>query len=785
MNRQEVLNKLDKARFYHELVPSLKINGKPEALGLCPFHNDTNPSLSVNTETGLYFCPVCNEGGDIFKFYMRLKRVDFKEALGQLSEYSDVRTAEAEKIPRKIESVYQYTDETGKLLFEVVRFVQKTFRQRRPDGKGGYIYNIDGVRIVLYNLPKVIASDILFICEGEKDCDNLAKLGLTATTNPQGAGKWREEFSQYLSGKNVIIICDNDEAGKRHGHDVAQKLNGHAKSIKLIKQLPGVPHKGDVSDWLKIAGNDKPKLLELAKDAPMWTSVTEVTEVTVTPENEIQVLNFPTDVFPMWLKTRVIEISNSIGIPCSVTGSIVLTIISTAIGNSIRVSPKASFEVPPFLWTCIVMPTGSGKSPMLDVLTRPVKYKQAAAYQRYKNDLKQYQLNFRSFKKSEIDEIPDEPAHEQYLVQDTTVEALSTAFESQPRGLLSMQDELSGWLLGMNQYKSSGNDRQLYLQLFNASTWAINRKSGVKFIPSTGLGIIGNIQPETIPLVFRQETFMDGLIQRLLFVYPNTPPMKFSRESIGDLLLWNDLVDWCYQIPITTDESGFVVPKILKLEGTALDIYETFYNECGNLAAVLPTPYRGFISKLFLYCLKFAGVLHVIAGFKEGAFSGVISEKTVTDAVSLTKFYLGQISLILKLYRKGTLKPLNEFQNKLIQILYSLQGKVKNGMLRLEKIVDGYNEGLPVHFHLTPEKVATILKNELGLFTQKSTGNHSYLIWEDEKLKKYFKQTVTTITQIVEKQKTAVTEVTVVTDDSRKISEEIPEVEYVEEISNV
>ena len=150
-------------------------------------------------------------------------------------------------------------------MLEVVRYTPKTFSQRRPDGKGGYIYNMEGVKIIPYNLPKIITSDTVFICEGEKDCESLTALGLTATTNPMGAGKWRDDFSQYFTGKDVVILCDNDEAGKKHGLDVAKKLNGYEKSIKLIEQLPEVPLKGDVSDWLNInpdtLTNQKFKLL--------------------------------------------------------------------------------------------------------------------------------------------------------------------------------------------------------------------------------------------------------------------------------------------------------------------------------------------------------------------------------------------------------------------------------------------------------------------------------------------------------------------------------------------
>ncbi|OOP56513.1 MAG: hypothetical protein AYP45_08705 [Candidatus Brocadia carolinensis] len=267
MQKQKILDRINFADFYKTFIPSLKVNGKAEAMGLCPFHEDENPSLSVNIRTGLYHCHSCKDGGDVVKFLMRLKQITFKEALNELSSNSD----NGRDTTKQIEAVYPYTDEGGILLFEVVRFVPKTFRQRRPDGRGGRIWNLDGVRIVPYRLPEVKASDTVFICEGEKDCNNLANIGLAATTNPQGAGKWRGEFSQYFTGKDIVIICDNDEPGAKHGQDVAQKLVTSARSIKVIEQLPGVPTKGDVSDWLKIPGNDTEKLLKLVRDTPLWS----------------------------------------------------------------------------------------------------------------------------------------------------------------------------------------------------------------------------------------------------------------------------------------------------------------------------------------------------------------------------------------------------------------------------------------------------------------------------------------------------------------------------------
>jgi DNA primase len=94
-----------------------------------------------------------------------------------------------------------------------------------------------------------MAAECVFVCEGEKDVDNLRGLGLTATCNSGGAGKWKPEYAEYLKGKSVIILPDNDSPGQQHGQEVARSLCGIAKSVKLV-DLPGLPEKGDASDWI-------------------------------------------------------------------------------------------------------------------------------------------------------------------------------------------------------------------------------------------------------------------------------------------------------------------------------------------------------------------------------------------------------------------------------------------------------------------------------------------------------------------------------------------------------
>jgi DNA-binding transcriptional ArsR family regulator len=171
---------------------------------------------------------------------------------------------------RKIVATYPYHDAEGKLLFEVVRYEPKDFRTRRPDGNGGYVYNLDGVPRVLYRLPEVLEAikrgKAVYIVEGEKDVESLRALGLTATTNPHGAGKWRPDYSEALRDAHAVIIPDKDEPGRKHAETVARSLHGVAASVKLL-ELPGQGK--DVTEWLA-AGGTKEKLLELADQAPVW-----------------------------------------------------------------------------------------------------------------------------------------------------------------------------------------------------------------------------------------------------------------------------------------------------------------------------------------------------------------------------------------------------------------------------------------------------------------------------------------------------------------------------------
>ncbi len=169
---------------------------------------------------------------------------------------------------KKIVATYDYTDENGNLLFQSIRYEPKGFTQRKPMGNGGFDYNLNGTRRVLYRLSEVLTAKMVFIVEGEKDVETLRKQGYVATCNPAGALKWRDEYNEALRDKKVVILPDNDETGRKHALQVANSLYGTAKEI-LIFDLPNLNPKGDVSDFFQNGGTND-EIISLLDSAEKW-----------------------------------------------------------------------------------------------------------------------------------------------------------------------------------------------------------------------------------------------------------------------------------------------------------------------------------------------------------------------------------------------------------------------------------------------------------------------------------------------------------------------------------
>lgn len=245
---------------------------RPHAWGWsakCPSHDDKRSSLAIKIgDTGLLVVKChANQGCDFGSIARELGlcESDFFPDAGE-------RNMRRGSFDQRIAATYDYLGRNGRLVYQAVRLSHpKDFRQRRPDGSGGWVWNIDGVQQLPYRLPQLCNAPyqrIVFICEGEKDCDRLASLGLIATTNSGGAGKWPHLGNEVFTGRTVCILPDNDEPGERHAADVIAKIDQYADTIRVLR-LPGLANKQDVSDWLYYGGT-RERLLSLVLSTPTW-----------------------------------------------------------------------------------------------------------------------------------------------------------------------------------------------------------------------------------------------------------------------------------------------------------------------------------------------------------------------------------------------------------------------------------------------------------------------------------------------------------------------------------
>jgi putative DNA primase/helicase len=360
----------------------------------CPSHDDQRASLSIA------------EGGDgrvLMRCHAGCETADVVAALGLTM--ADLMPPTREN-GRHVEAEYDYWDENGDLLFQVVRFAPKDFRQRRPDGSGGWTWGLGDVSRILYRLPELmVASEApVFVVEGEKDADKLTGLGLLATTNPGGAGKWRPEYSEALRDRTVVIIPDNDEPGRRHAEQVAASLENVAAAVTVLT-LAHLPPKGDVSDWLSVGGTAA-ELLAMATralhDMPVASREpgsddddhTVVLVVEGLPANDVssryeddsaqerwespvpfarhQVPAFPVDALPSSLREFVAAVAEDTQTPPDMTALLVLAVVATCVQRRTAVRVSASYWEPLSLFVLAVAESGERKSAVMSQAARPL-----------------------------------------------------------------------------------------------------------------------------------------------------------------------------------------------------------------------------------------------------------------------------------------------------------------------------------------------------------------------------------------------------------------------------
>jgi hypothetical protein len=281
-------------------------HGKEQAFH-CPRHEDKTPSLKINPDKDVWMCGPCGDRArgtawQLAAFLAGHDPADKEAVKTWLREHGllggngnrarpSAHTAAPENgaragsktrddTPGRMVAAYDYRPASGVLLYQSVRKEPKDFLRRRPDGHGGWIWNLEGVGLIPFALDRLVdRTPDVFVPEGEKDAKACWDRHVPATTNIGGAGQWLDTYSEQLKTEagveRAYILPDHDVPGHRHAQQVAASLHrvGIEVRIVLLPELhegpPEPAHGRDISDWF--AGHTADELRRYASEAPVWT----------------------------------------------------------------------------------------------------------------------------------------------------------------------------------------------------------------------------------------------------------------------------------------------------------------------------------------------------------------------------------------------------------------------------------------------------------------------------------------------------------------------------------
>lgn len=584
----------------------------------CPAHDDRDPSLDVAEGQGGRVLFLCRSRGCSFQAIMR--------ALG-LVDADGFPPAEASSklsFTARVVATYDYRDEQGLLLFQTCRLYPKDFRQRRPNGKGGWIWDLKETRRVPYRLPELLAAPpdkIVFVVEGEKDVDALLALGLTATTNPMGAGKWKHldpKAVDVLRGRRVVVLPDADHPGRDHAADVIRRLAEIAGTLAVL-ELPGLPEKGDVSDWLA-AGHSAADLLRLANERLRPLPLDEPWEDPIPLDRpDGSTAPFPLDCLPKALAEFCLAIAEAVGCHPDYPATFALGIAAGAIGAACSLEIKPDYVESSSIYACVVAAPSAGKSPALKALAEPVYAEQARLR----------------------DEGDDVPAY----VSDVTVEKLADLLRDSPRGLLLIRDELAAWVTGMNQYKAGkgGSDRQFYLAAWSGDPVSVHRKDPEVpplFIRYPRLSVVGGIQPDVLAGLKGSD---DGFFDRVLFSFPPRPLAKGEdwRSIPAEMSQrWAKAFAVLRSVPMRPGVNG-LRPHFFRLNTESRRGWEEWTAWLASIIneADFPSYLHGPTSKLKGYAGRLALISHMLREAYTEPLGNEIDGEDMRRGVGLARYY--------------------------------------------------------------------------------------------------------------------------------------------------
>lgn len=355
-----------------------------------------------------------------------------------------------------------------------------------------------------------------------------------------------------------------------------------------------------------------------------------------TPKDPPSILNFSVEAMPQACQRLIKEAAKAAETPPEFVALPMLVVLGSAIGNARRLEIKGGWSEGATIYGASIADPGAGKSPAQRHATKPAKETQARLRKEYRDRLEEYEYQMRKWKmESKQDEkdgvVPDdppkEPVMERTIVGDTTVEALAVILNNNPRGVFINNDELTGWVRGMDQYKGGkGSDRPFYLSAWSGETAQVVRKGQAEttYVQRPFCSIYGSIQPAVLPDL--RDGREDGMLERFLFSYPDKVIGGWTDDEVSVKAErdYAHLYDALRDLEMVEDENGDPQPQLVKFTKDAKLLYAEQVNELRDelLSPGFPSILNNYWPKLKGYLARLSLILAMsrhVAGEGESA----------------------------------------------------------------------------------------------------------------------------------------------------------------------
>lgn len=549
---------------------------------------------------------------------------------------------------------YPERNAQGERIGTITRWDAPTSGPRYTAAKGskrGLIFPADG-------LPAYAGTsgrDPVLIAEGASDAVCLISFGFTAIGLPM-AGRGTDDLAELVKDRHVVVLGDSDDAGRRSVETLCAALVDVCSSVRFTYPPDG--HK-DVRSWVAdgFAGDsDLSKLIDEAEPfAPAQPeSANKPQAQEFTP--------FPTDTLPRAAATLVRAGAEAMQVDEGMIAPLALAAMSSAIGNARVIELFASWREPAVLWAVVVAPSGSGKSPALELVTRPAERRDSEALRDHREATKEHAaamfLHERAMKawergaaKGNLADTPpaapEPPLCERIVTNDATFEGLASMLAASPRGLLLACDELASWLGGFTRYAGNSgrpsSEASRWLPMHRAGSLKVDRKTSPPLrIEKAALNIAGLIQPGVLAAALTGTDFDSGLVARLLLSMPPTPTRRWRPGGLSPMVegAFSTLMAKLYDLDMPEDEHGTPMPRSLPLDEEAGQHWAEYYNELNQHMAGEDERTRAMLSKLEGGAARLALVVHLgrIAG-GEDVRTDSIDGESMRRGITLAKWF--------------------------------------------------------------------------------------------------------------------------------------------------